>query len=133
MLYIVLTEGVNISCTPPEVNFKADAPNVLITPSQTVTMMDDSSSEDRYPTTVWVVLSLVGLLLFLAIFAVVGIMIFLIHKKTKREKLAEFAKSRSALLNFLLFCCECNDETVFSEEIDFEMATRHISIGMQMY
>ena len=88
---IVLTEGVNISCTPP------DTPNILITPSQTVTMMDESSSEDRYSTTVWVVFALVGLLLFLAIFAVIGIMIFFIHKKTKREKIAEFVKSRSAL------------------------------------
>ena len=96
---IVRTDGMNISCTPQEV---ADAPNVLITPSQTVTMMDEFSSRDRYPTTVWVVLSLVGLLLFLAIFAVVGIMIFFIHKKTKKEKFAEFVKSRSALFFTLL-------------------------------
>ena len=90
---IVLTEGVNISCTPPKVNINADAPNVFITPSQTVTMMDESSSRKRYPTTVWVVPSLVGLLLFLAIVAVVGITMFFVHKKTKKKN-AEFVKSR---------------------------------------
>ena len=87
---IVLTEGVNISCTPPEVR---------ITPSQTVTMMDESTSREIYATMpVWVVLSLVGLLLFLAIVVVVGIILFLVHKKTKKPKLAEFVRSRLATL-----------------------------------
>ena len=90
----VFTERVNTSCTT------VSTPNVLITPSQTVTMMDESSSREKYPWTVWVVLSLVGLLLFLAIVAVVGI-IFFVHKKTKKQ-LAEFVKSRSATFFTLL-------------------------------
>ena len=108
---IVPTERVNISCTPPEMNIIADVPhavfservnmrytpastpNVFITPSQIVTMMDESSSREM--ALVWVVVSLVGLLLFLIIIVVVGI----IHKKTKKHKLAELLKSRLALLS----------------------------------
>ena len=85
----------NASCT------QGSAPNVFIAPSQTVTMMDDSS----YATTlVWVVVSLVGLLLFLASIVVVGIILF-VRKKKKKQKLAEL---RSVTL--LLFYCDCNTE-----------------------
>ena len=90
----IFTERVNLSCTP------VSTPNVLITPSQSVTMMDESSSRDKYATTlVWIVLSLVGLLLFLAIIVVVGIICY-IRKKTKKQK---FAKTRSAKSIFFSF------------------------------
>ena len=89
---ILFTERVNISCTP------ASTPNAFIAPSQTVTMMDESSS--RETTLVSVVVSLVGLLFFLPIIVVVGIILF-VRKKTEKQKLAEFVKSRSAI--FLLF------------------------------
>ena len=111
---IVPTERVNISCTPPEVTIKTDVPhavstervnmrytpastpNVFVTPSQTVTVMDDSSS--RETALVWVVVSLVVLLLFLTIIVVVGI----IHKKTKKRKHAELFESRLALFFVML-------------------------------
>ena len=84
------TERVNMSCTPASVFITANTPNVFITPSQTVTMMDDFS----YATTlVSVVVSVVGLLLISAI-VVVAVIILFVCKKTKKQKLAEFAKSR---------------------------------------
>ena len=122
----VFTERVNTSCTP------ASTPNILIKPSQTVTMMDESSSRDKYAMTlIWVVLSLVGLLLFLAIIVVVGIIRY-VRKKTKKQKLAEFAKSRSAKFKFSL---SWNNELSndCSEEGDFDIPTRYTSTGKQTH
>ena len=96
---VFLAEGINSTCTPPGVRL---AMNAVMTPSQTVTVMDDSSPKGSSTTLIWVLVSVIGLVTFLAI-GVAGITLFIICKKTKKQQLPEFAKSRSAMF----LCCSC--------------------------
>ena len=129
---VFLAEGMNTSCTPPDVivndfMIEPGAPNPMMTPSPTVTVMDDSSPKENSTTLIWVLVSVIGLVTFFAI-GVAGITLFIICKKTKKQQLAELAKSRSELLlcscyHFICFIIMC------SEENDFDVPTRYTSIG----
>ena len=123
-----LAEKMNSSCTLSDVGviIKPSVPNAMMTPSQSVTVIDHSSTKDySVATLVWVLVSVV---IFFAIVVVTGITLFIVHKKTKKQQLTEFAKSRSAMLlcsfcyYFLIMC---------SEESDLDVSTRYASIGKQ--
>jgi hypothetical protein len=103
-------EGLNTSCTPSQMGhniIKSSVPNVIMTPSQTVILMDEPMGSTTTP--VWAVVSVVGLVIFLAILLVISV-ILIVRKKTKKQRLTKFAKS--------------------SEEDDFDMPTRYISIDV---
>ena len=132
---VFLAERMNTSCTPPDVilndfMIEPGAPNPMMTPSPTVTVMEDSSPKENSTTLIWVLVSVIGLVTFFAI-GVAGITLFIICNKTKKQQLAELAKSRSELL--LRSCCHFIHEVFHnitcSEENDFDVPTRYTSIG----
>ena len=98
---VFFAEGINSSCTAPGIRL---APDAMMAPSQTTIVMDDSSPKENNTTTlVWVLVSVIGLVTFLAIAVVAGITLSIICKKRKKQELTEFTKSRSATL--LCSCC----------------------------
>ena len=74
---------------------KSSVPNAIMTPSQTVILMDESMGSTTTP--VWAVVSVIALVIFLAILVVVSVTLFIVRKKTKKQQLTKFAKSRLAM------------------------------------